>query len=278
MTKVLKAITNIIWLCLPYVFLKSWNKLKNSRKFKLYLNLRGKKYQCNICKRTFNSFNDTILQPSELTTWSGKYFTIGIGHTLCDYCSSTSRLRTIYAYFDKLNLWPKSKDKVLHFAPEAPLYKRIISSEVSEYIKADLYDDWGINDIKKINIMDIPYPENYFDIVICNHVLEHIPDLKKGIAEIHRVIKKGGFAILMAPMSMVLENHFQDAGINTDDTRTAYYGQNDHVILLSKKQYLQDLQNQGFQLDLKYAKDTFESGEYEYFGLEPKEFLVKVIK
>ena len=125
--------------------------------------------------------------------------------------------------------------------------------------------------------MELPFDENYFDIVICNHVLEHVADMQKTVAEIHRVLKKGGFAILQTPFSKVFHKHFEDSGIMTDEQRDFFYGQYDHVRIVSERQFLKDLKA-GFQLDVVKHKNLFDSNFAKKYGVNSKEDLIKVVK
>jgi len=200
----------------------------------------------------------------------------------CPFCFCHDRERHLFAYFDKLNLWPNEKTRILHFAPETYLSKKFEACNPLEYIKADWipesYKDRGIKDIMKINLMEIPFADKYFDIVICNHVFEHIPNIKNGLAEIYRVLNYGGFAILQTPFSQLLHNHFEDSGITTDEQRTFFYGQNDHVRIVSEKCFLRDLENQGFKLDIVRHEDLFDSNFAKYYGVNPNEYLIKAVK
>ncbi len=102
-----------------------------------------------------------------------------------------------------------------------------------EYICGDYfapgYEDVYPSHVKNINILNIPYDNEYFDLVICNHVLEHVEDDLKGMSEIYRVLKKGGFAILQVPISYKMDKTYEDFSIIESNAREEAFGQRDHV-------------------------------------------------
>ncbi|MEW5834110.1 MAG: methyltransferase domain-containing protein [Pseudomonadota bacterium] len=151
-------------------------------------------------------------------------------HFECPRCGAHDRERHLLLYLKASGLWdglPRSS--VLHFAPERRLGQLLEAQGPSRYIKADLYP--ARSDIERIDILDIPYPDNSFDLVIANHVLEHVSDDRRAVAELARVLKPGGHAVLQTPFSELLLATFADAGIDSDEARLHAYGQEDHVRL-----------------------------------------------
>jgi len=192
----------------------------------------------------------------------------------CHYCDCNDRERHLFMYFDRLSLWDKFKDaRILHFAPENPLSKKIEQLLPLEYVKCDLFpkEDWI-----KIDITKIDFEDNSFDIVICNHIIEHIPNYIQAFKEISRVLKENGFAILQTPYSDLLYNHFEDSNINTDELRLLFYGQEDHVRIVSKRQFLDEL-SQYFTLNIVENNSLFTEEDCFKFGVNKKENLVMVI-
>ena len=180
-------------------------------------------------------------------------------------------------YFDKLNLWTKMKNaKILHFAPEKNLKQRIKQINTNEYILADLMPK--DIEIQKIDATAIPYKDCCFDFVICNHVLEHIPKYKKAINEIFRILKNNGIAILQTPYSKLLKKNFEDCNLVTDEIRLYFYGREDHVRIFSEENLFNDLKDVGFKLNIIRNNKLFSNIECKYFGVNPKEDLIMVIK
>ena len=177
-------------------------------------------------------------------------------------------------FFDKLSFWDKFRDaRILHFAPEKHLSQKIKQLQPTEYIKCDLNPR---EDLRKIDITRIDFEENSFDILICNHVIEHVPDYLQALKEIKRVLKKDGVAIIQTPFSELLYNHFEDQNINNDELRLLFYGQEDHVRMVSKRQFIDELSR---YLTVKVIKnDSFFSDEECFkYGVNKKEDLVMVI-
>ncbi len=120
----------------------------------------------------------------------------------------------------------------VHFAPERRLSKRIAASNPSRYVRCDLYPQSA--DVIHVDMLAIPFDNESFDFVIANHVLEHVDDDLKALAEIRRVLRIGGYAILQTPYSNKLHHTWQDAGVADDQSRLQVYGQEDHVRLFGR--------------------------------------------
>jgi SAM-dependent methyltransferase len=129
-------------------------------------------------------------------------------------------------YFAKLNLWNHiGGAAVLHIAPEMHLAQKIQELHPRQYVRGDLVPN--APDIKRLDVTAIPYADESFDFLICNHVLEHVPDDRKALSEFHRVLKPGARAVLQTPFSRLLTYSFCDPAINTDALRTRFYFQED---------------------------------------------------
>ena len=180
-------------------------------------------------------------------------------------------------YFDKLMLWDKMKNgKILHFAPEKNLMLKIHEQRPHTYIKADLNPTHA--DIIQIDATKITFPDNTFDCIIANHVLEHIPDYLKALNEFHRTIKPGGFAILQTPYSRLLKKNFEDEGIDSDDLRNFFYGQEDHVRIFGKNHLFKSIESAGFILQIKKHEDYLKEYTASYYGVNSKEVLILAAK
>lgn len=152
---------------------------------------------------------------------------------LCPACGSNDRERHLDFYFCRLGLFDKIKGKdVIHFAPEPKLRELIAQAGPARHVLADLFP--AAPGIEKIDMLRIPYPAGSFDCVIANHVLEHVADDLRALAELHRVLRSGGFAILQTPYSKVLGKTICDPGAVTPEARLQLYGQEDHVRLYGR--------------------------------------------
>ncbi len=134
------------------------------------------------------------------------------------------------------------KKKVLHFAPEQAFYKLFRNQQNIEYTTTDLFSP--LADVKA-DICDLPFEDNSYDIIFCNHVLEHIPDDTKAMQELFRVLKKGGMAILQIPQELARTTTFSDDSITDQKERAAIFGQYDHVRIYGRD-YFDKLRSIGF--------------------------------
>ncbi len=244
-----------------------------------YANKLGKKKKCYICGNTFDHFlkyhggNDKIPEfrkRLELVDSDRDQFG-------CPYCNSFDRERHLFMYFDKANIWERFRNaRILHFAPEKNLSRKIKKLSPKEYVLADFSPK---NDgIKKVDATSIPYKNDSFDVVICNHVLEHIPEYYKAMQEIQRVLLPGGMAILQTPFSKIIKRNFEDENLNTDELRWFFYGEIDHFRIFSQYQFFEDLNRAGFKMRIVEHTKTFEEYKSKLFGVNKKEDLIRVFK
>lgn len=156
-----------------------------------------------------------------------------LDHYECPVCSSNDRERHVLAYMKVAGLFDEMKGKsLLHFAPERALLPKLAQTGLAKHVKADLFPTGP--EVERIDMLAIPYADESFDFVIANHVLEHVGDDVRALAELRRVLKAGGRAILQTPFSAVLEHTICDAGVRTEDERLQFYGQEDHVRLYGR--------------------------------------------
>jgi ubiquinone/menaquinone biosynthesis C-methylase UbiE len=133
----------------------------------------------------------------------------------------------IWLYLKEKTGFFSGKKRVLHIAPEACFIPRFEKIHGSDYITADIESPLAK---VKMDIHNIPFDQNTFDVVLCNHVLEHVTDDIRAISEINRVLKPGGFAILQVPFfSPVPDETFEDPSIVDKHQREKIFGQDDHV-------------------------------------------------
>ena len=164
---------------------------------------------------------------------------------------SLERHRLLWLYLKEKTKFFSTPQKVLHIAPEQCFLKLFKKQKNLDYITADLYSP--IADVKA-DICDLPFEDNSFDVVFCNHVLEHIEDDKKAMNELYRVLKKGGFGIFQIPQDLNREETYEDFSIVSPEERALHFGQYDHVRVYGKD-YFNRLRNVGFTVDeVDYSK------------------------
>lgn len=134
--------------------------------------------------------------------------------------------------------------KVLHFAPEQEFYKRFKKQTNIEYTTTDLLSP--LADVKA-DICNLPFEDNAYDIIFCNHVLEHIPDDTKAMQELFRVLKPGGMGIFQIPQDLSRASTFTDDTIVDQKERSKIFGQYDHVRVYGRD-YFEKLRGIGFKV------------------------------
>jgi len=182
---------------------------------------------------------------------------------------SLERHRLLWLYLKNETSVFKDSLKVLHFAPEQAFYKRFRKIKNWDYTTTDLNSP--IADVKA-DICDLPFQENEFDLIICNHVLEHIPDDTKAMQELYRILKPGGMAILQVPYEADREATFEDDSITDPKERTRIFGQYDHVRVYGMD-YFEKLASIGFKVKaVDYTKKLTETA-IEKYRLPKGEFI-----
>jgi len=161
------------------------------------------------------------------------------------------------------------KIKTLHIAPEQCFLKIFKKQKNLDYVTSDL--ESPIADVKA-DICNLPFKDDSFDVVFCNHVLEHIPDDKKAMQELFRVLKKGGFGVFQIPQDMSRENTFEDASITDKEERTKIFAQYDHVRVYGRD-YFNKLRSVGFKVEEVDYTQRITPEELDRFCLMKNEIL-----
>ena len=159
--------------------------------------------------------------------------------------------------------------KVLHIAPEQCFLDIFRKQKNLDYITSDL--ESPIADVKA-DICDLPFKNNEFDVVFCNHVLEHIPDDTKAMQELYRVLKPGGFGIFQIPQDLNREITFEDDTITDRKERAKIFGQYDHVRVYGSD-YFNKLRSTGFKVDEVDFTKKIAPEKLERFALMKGEIL-----
>lgn len=191
--------------------------------------LRGDRYLDPIDGKRFRKFlpygyerpRENVLSPSTL---------------------SLERHRLLWLYLKNRTNFFTTDYKVLHFAPEQAFYSRFRKLRNLEYITTDLNSP--LADIKA-DICNLPFDDDSFDIILCNHVLEHIPNDTKAMEELYRVLRPGGWGIFQIPQDLNRLGTFEDNTITDPRERAKIFGQYDHVRIYGRD-YFDKLRKVGF--------------------------------
>lgn len=182
---------------------------------------------------------------------------------------SLERHRLLWLYLQRETDFFSAKRRLLHFAPEQAFYQRFKKMPQLDYVTTDLHSP--LADVKA-DICQLPFEDNSFDMILCNHVLEHIPDDQKAMQELYRVLKPGGLGIFQIPQDRSRATTFQDDSITDPKERAAIFGQYDHVRVYGMD-YFDRLTQVGFQVKAVDYTAQFSEEEIQKYGLAAGELL-----
>jgi SAM-dependent methyltransferase len=154
----------------------------------------------------------------------------------CPVCHGMDRTRLIYHYlFDRLGVGGGGR-RILHIAPEVGLYMRLSQTPGLVYVCGDIEPGRYAfaKGVERLDATEMSHYDDSFDIVVCSHVMEHIPDDARAFAEIARVLRPGGAALFMVPVSLKLERTLEDPALTSPAERLARFGQSDHVRIYAR--------------------------------------------
>ena len=222
---------------------------------------RGDRYEDPIDGKKFKSFlpygyenvRENVLSPSTL---------------------SLERHRLLWLYLQKETTLFSEPTKLLHFAPEQCFYKRFRESDLIDYTTTDLNSP--LADVKA-DICNLPFADDEFDMILCNHVLEHIPDDPQAMKELYRVLKPGGTAIFQVPLENDREVTFEDNSITDRAERARIFGQYDHVRIYGMD-YFDRLRQVGFEVQVLDYTKQLSPDRVDYYRLAAGELIPVVTK
>lgn len=254
------AVKRLISLLIRYVPRKYLLRMSGIGFSVLGLFNRGNEVECPVCSHTYRKFLPYgRINPRQ--------------NALCPSCLSLERHRLIWVYLrDRTEFFKKPMD-VLHIAPEQCFLKPFEKIHGQRYITGDIESPLAK---VKMDIHQMPFNDQCFDVVLCNHVLEHVDNDIQAMREIHRVLKPGGFAILQVPFfAPVPEQTLEDLSIKDPRERERMFGQDDHVRKYGKD-YPQRINQSGLQARPDdYAKTLPESRRY---GISSGEVIYKAVR
>lgn len=223
--------------------------------------MRGRSYTDPIDGKSFRKFltygyenpRENVLSPSTL---------------------SLERHRLLWLFLKRKTDFFTAKHKVLHFAPEQAFYKRFRRLANLDYTTTDLNSP--LADVKA-DICALPFSNNSFDVIFCNHVLEHIPDDTKAMQELYRVLRPGGWGVFQIPQDLNRKKTFEDNSITDRRERAKVFGQYDHVRIYGRD-YFDKLRSIGFKVEEIDFTVILSQAEIERYRLAKGEIIPFVRK
>jgi SAM-dependent methyltransferase len=224
---------------------------------------KGDNVECPVCgrkSRKFLSYGSNVAHRENV---------------LCPYDLTLERHRLMWLYLEReSNFFTADKLSVLHIAPEQCFHKKFKQQSNLDYLTADLVSP--IADMH-FDLHDIPLEDNRFDVIFCNHVMEHVDDAHRCMSELYRVMKPGGWGILQVPQDMSRTETYEDRSITSPEEREKHYWQKDHVRLFGKD-YPQWLEKAGFSVTIGFGENPLSDEEVERYRLLKNEILYIVHK
>lgn len=239
---------------------KYWYKIKLLIPNKLYepilssyYSLRSLKYYgnnvtCPVCGNSFRTFIKV-----------GKYGT-------CPKCGARSRHRLLYLFLKNSTNFYVDKLNVLHFAPAHCFFDRFKSLQNLDYLSADINSPRAM---EKIDMTNIRYPDNYFDVIISSHVLEHIQEDIRAMQELYRVLKIGGWSVHNVPIDYSRKKTYENSQVNTPEERLKYFGHFDHKRIYGTD-YKDRLESAGFLVEIINVMDFVSIGDQKKYSIDEK--------
>ena len=249
----------------PNKIVNAYQNYKRRQAYKSQIEVyQGNAVVCSICNSTFEKFAPFGIVKRE--------------NAKCHVCGSLERHRLMWKYLkEKTDIFNDDKKiRLLHFGPEKSFYDIFAKNKYIDYVPCDLFPETYNHDgnvkIRKVDILDVPFGEGYFDVILCNHVLEHIPDDRKAMSELYRVMKNGGWGIFQVPIGHKREETYEDFTIVAPKDREKAFGQKDHVRWYGRD-YTDRLKSVGFKVTQDNFVKTFTPEELFKFGLLPSELI-----
>jgi predicted SAM-dependent methyltransferase len=222
---------------------------------------KGNKYTDPIDRRSFRKFlpygyrtqRQNVLSPSTL---------------------SLERHRLLWLYLERhssfLKEAPAKSVKLLHVAPEQCFHERFSKLP---HVEVTTFDQNSPLAQVKGDLRALPFEDGVFDVVFCNHVLEHISEDLSAMKELYRILKPGGWGIVQVPMKADLLETYEDHSVTTAAERQKHFGQYDHVRWYGRKDYFRRLEQAGFVTEALRVSELFTAEEIERFVLDIHEIL-----
>lgn len=227
------------------------NILKSVKQRLKEIYYHGNRFCCPLCGRSARRFLDYDFT-QDVENVVQQYQIVGMGsrrNGRCPWCWSKDRERLMWLFLRDYFLPQKDDVCMLHVALEARIKKKLRQYPNIEYVSGDKFAEGYAYDETTtfLDVTNLNFQDNSFDLIICNHVLEHVLDDHEAMGELFRVLRPGGKALLQIPISYSLEKTYEDHSIHTPQGRLQAFGQTDHVRIYGRD-YTKRLTNAGFKV------------------------------
>ena len=192
----------------------------------------------------------------------------------CPRCGALERHRLIWLYLSERTSLLTVRARVLVIAPEAQLQARLRALPHLSVVSGDLESPLAM---VRMDLLALPLRGAAFDAMICSHVLEHVADARRALAEIHRVLVPGGWALLQSPIDPARAATFEDPAVVTPAERERVFGQRDHVRIFGRD-YARWLERAGFRVEVDATMRERDSQWVARHGLDPLEDVYRCVK
>jgi len=243
--------------------------LKRAIKLPQYL---GNEYQCPVCGVHLRAF-----RPMWKSYWrdaakfgpihpASKMETLNLESFTCPRCDALDRdrltaiyLEQVFATFDFSRAY-----RLIEFAPGDALYKKIKRYPFVIYRSADLSRKTVDENVDLTKM--VRYGDASIDIILCSHVLEHIPEDRKAMSEIRRVLRPDGFAVILVPIVVGVDETHEDPSIEGEALRWKYFGMGDHVRQYGKRDFIERLEAAGLKVE-QFGVEHFGAETFRRAGI-----------
>ena len=197
-------------------------------------------------------------------------------NALCPRCLSLERHRLLWLWLVResdLGRGAMALPRMLHIAPELSLMRRfskMYAREAERYVTADL--ESPLADMH-FDVQDIPLEDGAFDVVICNHIMEHVEDDRRAMRELHRILRRGGWGVVLSPVERDREQTFEDDSITDREERTRIFGQYDHRRIYGRD-YADRLREAGFEVLVIPYYEAFTEAERALYALTDEDLYI----
>jgi Methyltransferase domain len=215
----------------------------------------GDAVHCTCCERSFGRFRPYARGRGDVVP-------------MCPWCGSLPRHRVDWLFLRE-RIDSEGPIRLLHVAPEPGIRQSLQALPNVEYLSADLNSAQAM---AHFDVQAIPLAEESLDAIVCNHVLEHVDDDRKAMAEFHRILRAGGWALLQVPFDDQLTTTFEDPSVTDPRERERLFGQHDHVRLYGRD-YADRLREAGFVVEVVPYGRRFTAEEVTRWGLDETEVI-----